>query len=557
MGYYSLVRDVGNAVRLAEVIRVLARHGFADMLRRMGVHEGAPAKILRSLHLLNPPEGEPDTLASRLRAALTELGPTFVKVGQILSTRPDVVGVTLSADLQDLQDRVSARPFEDIQPIIEESLEGSLSELYREFDTTPIAAASLSQVYRAVLHSGETVAVKVQRPGMRHVIDSDMKLLRGIAKWVELHVDEFAWIEPVALVDEFHRTLLRELNFSIEGQVIEAFRENFKDNDSVFIPKVYFELSSERVLTMDFIDGIRIDALEQYEERNSHPETVARLGCETIFDQIFEHRIFHADPHPGNIFVTRDDQIAFLDFGMIGALEKADTFLMAEALKAIFERNTADCVRCFLTFTVSGEAEDAHGLERDIGEFIAFEAQHIVREGLVSQAIERLITILHRHRLQLAARFSLLMKALVTIESTAHALDGNLNTVPIIRPYIEKTVAARYSPSAIMHEAREDAMRTLRFGRQAPQEIQQILRMVRRGRLKFQVTHERLDRLANIIDRASNRLTFGLIAGSLIVGSSLLVSSDSSAAKLGVAGYSIAGLLGLALLISILRSRNF
>ena len=556
MGYYSLVRHAGNAVRLAEVIQILARHGFADMMRRMGVHEGGPAKILRSLHLMDGPSGYPETVATRLRAALVQLGPTFVKVGQILSTRPDLVGVELSKDLQNLQDKVPPLPFEKMRPVIESSLGMPLEQAYAAFNTETAAAASLSCVYRARLHTGEEVAVKVQRPGIRQVIESDMQLLRGIGHWAEEHVSDLSWIDMAALVDEFHRSITRELNFQIEAQVIERFGENFAESANVFIPKVYHALSSEFVLTMDWIDGVRIDAVESFPPRDSSPKKVADLGCDTLCLQVFEHRLFHADPHPGNIFVTRNNQIAFLDFGMVGALEKSDVYAMVDALQAVFEKDTAECVRCFLAFTVSGETDDPVGLERDIADYIAFEAEDVVARGQVGRALEQLITILHRHKLQLTARFSLLLKALVTIESVGHKLDPELDMVPIMRPYLERTIEQRFSPAELMRDVRHDIFRALKWGRELPSDFFHLLRMLRRGRVKIVLTHEKLDHIAGVIDRASNRLTFGVITGSLIVGSSLLIISDT-ANRLGVAGFTVAGILGLGLLISIIRSRNF
>ncbi len=556
MSYYALVRDAGNAVRLAEVLQILVKKGFADLLSRIGVYHGAPAKMLRRLHLVHEPIQEPATQAQRLREALAELGPTFVKVGQILSTRPDIVGVKLSQELQNLQDRVPAVSFDLVKPMMEEALGAPLDYLFRQFDPIPFAAASLSQVHRALLPTGELVAVKVQRPGVARVIDSDMKLLRGIAKWIESHVEEFRWINPVGLVEEFHRSILRELNFATEAKIMQQFQRNFAENEFVFIPRIYVEQSCELVLTMDFVDGVRIDDVDQYAARDSFPPEVAKLGCESVCAQIFGHRLFHADPHPGNIFLTRHNQIAFLDFGMAGALEEDDVHLIAEAFRGVFDQNTSECVRTFLRCTVTGEADDPAALEREISEFVRFEAGGIVSQGLVSKAIEKLIAILHRHHLQLAPRFSLLLKALITIESTGHRLDPELDMVPIIRPHVERIMQSRFAPGHLFEEFRHDVVGLLRVGRQMPQEVSQVVRMLRRGTFKLQVSHEKLSNLATILDRASNRLTFGIITGALIVGSSMLVTSDSRAQQLGVAGYTIAGLLGLALLVSILRSKN-
>ena len=557
MGYYSLARKVGNAVRLAEVVHVLAKHGFADLLTKMGLLEGAPAAVLRTLRLIKAQEGEPMTQPARLRAALTELGPTFVKVGQILSTRPDLLGFELTKALEDLQDNVATIPFDDIRPSIEKSLGQTLDEAFAAFEPDPVAAASLSQVYRATLKSGETVAVKVQRPGIRETINADIRLLKTIAEWVEDNVRDFAWADPVSLVSEFSRSIHRELDFAIERQVIDTFRENFADDDGVFIPRTYPAVSSDTVLTMDFVDGVRIDALDQFPDRSSDPKIVAKRGCRAICIQVTEHRLFHADPHPGNILLTRNDQIAFLDFGMVGRLDRADVDAMAEALQGIFTHNVERCVEAVLLFTAAGEADDPAAFERDINDYITFEAQAVLSGGLVAKALESMIAILHRHRLQLAPRMSLLLKALATIESTGHLLDPDLDMAPILDPYVRRVIAQRYEPLHMLREARRDMLNTLRIGRELPQDLHDIVKALSKGRFRVMVSHDELETAAGHIDRASNRLTFGLITGSLIVGSSLLVTAGPRAQIIGIVGYSIAGLLGLGLLISIIRSRNF
>ncbi len=548
---------VGNAVRLAEVVQILVKHGFADMLRGMGVFEGASAKLLQSLRIIKPSDIFPRTQADQLRAALTELGPTFVKVGQLLSTRPDLAGVELSRGLADLQDKVPAVPFDEIRPFIESSLGRSIGEVFAEFDPEPIAAASLSQVYRARLSTGEAVAVKVQRPGMKEVIDADLHLMHGIAHWAEEQARDLAWMDPVAVVEEFQRSIMRELNFSIERQLIDQFRENFGDDETVFVPKSYPQACTDRVLTMDLVDGVRIDALGLYAERDSDPLVVARIGCEALFKQVSRHRLFHADPHPGNIMLMRNNRIAFIDYGMAGRLGRADVYAMADLLQGIFEKNVEQCVRAALAFTLSGEVEDTLGFERDVGEYITFEAQSVIASGLIGKAIEQVITILRKHRLQLAPRFSLLLKALATIESTGHLLDPKLDVVPILRPYVDEIVTQRYSPGSLLQDLRHDLIEAFQVGREVPGHISYVLRMLRRGKLKVQISHEELSRAAGVVDRASNRLTFGLITGSLIVGSSLLVTAGSQAQSLGVIGFSIAGALGVVILVSILRSRNF
>jgi ubiquinone biosynthesis protein len=556
MHYRSLGKRVGNVVRLAEVVQVLVRHGFADLVRRAGLHEGIPAKLLRGLRLIEAPSGEPETFGRRLRAALTELGPTFVKCGQILSTRPDLISPDLCAELERLQDRVTTLPFEKMSMVLEEDIQGTVEELFGSFDTEPVAAASLSQVYRATLKTGQVVGVKIQRPNIDKVIEADLRLMRGVAEWIVEHVEDLDWFNPLGIVDEFARSIRRELDFTVEAHSIERFRENFKESKEVFVPATYSDLSGRRVLTMDWVEGVRIDALDQYAERNCDPKTVASTGCHVLCRQVFEHRLFHADPHPGNVLIMRDNQIAFLDYGMVGHIEQPDVAAIADLLRAMFREDAAACVDAILALSLSEDFTDRTALEYEMAEFLAFEGYAIISSGQVGRGIERATDVLRRHHLELAPRFSLLLKALVTIESVGHVLDPNLDMVPIIRPYVERIVARRYSPWAILGDLYSDIAGLARLGRQLPADIQQLMRTFRRGQFKVQLHHEGLHKLSAVLDRASNRIAFGVITGSIIIGSSMLMTTDIGLHGLGLAGYLAAGLLGLSLVISIIRSRN-
>jgi ubiquinone biosynthesis protein len=557
MMYSSLPKHIGNAVRLAEVVQVLVKHGFADLVHRIGLYESIPAKALRKLRLIEASTGAPDTIGMRLRAAFTELGPTFVKYGQILSTRPDLIGNDLCAELGKLQDRVDAQPFDVMRPIVEEDLGAPIAERFSEFNETAVASASLSQVYRARTHAGGDVAVKVQRPGVRAKIASDINLLHGIAEWVAEHVKEFEWMDPVGMIEEFERSILRELDFTIEARVIQRFRSIYSGDDRVFFPRVEMELSGPRVLTMDWIDGVRVDALDRFAERNCDPREVAVIGCHACFSQVFEHQIFHADPHPGNILVTRNNQIAFLDYGMVGHLERTDIHAMADLMRSVFDQDSARCATALLAFTKTGEVEDPTAFVHEIASYIAFEAQSIVGRADVGRALERITQILRRHHLQLAPRFSMLLKAMATIESTARILDPAIDVTPIMRPYVEKIVVGRFSPQQLAREGQETISTLLRVARELPVDIHDLVRQARKGKLKVQLDHEGLDHLAHVTDRASNRIAFSVIAGSLIVGSSLLLATNFGARSLGYTGFSIAGALGVALSVSIMRSRNY
>ncbi|HEX72748.1 MAG TPA: AarF/ABC1/UbiB kinase family protein [Candidatus Hydrogenedentes bacterium] len=557
MHYTRLGQRTVNAVRFAEVLQVLVRHGFADLLRRAGFHDSLPARMLRGLNLMEAPSGEPATFGERLRAALTELGPTFIKFGQVLSTRPDLVGPKIADDLRELQDQVDPLPFDAMSAAFVQELDRSPGELYAAFNTVPVASASLSQVYHATLASGEAVAVKVLRPGVEKTIESDISLMRDIAEWVAGHMEDVKWLDPVGIVDEFARSVRRELDFHIEARIIETFRKNFEDSENIFIPRVHRELSTQRVLTMDWVDGTRIDRIEEYPARNCDPHTIAVLGCETLCRMVFEHRMFHADPHPGNVFILRDNRIAFLDLGMAGYLERTDVTAIADLFLAIFHEDSEECVEAILNLSAEGGPDDRTALEHEIADFIAFEAHAIIGGGQVAKGIDRAIQILRKYNLELAPRFSLLLKALGTVETVGRNLDPQLDFVTIIQPYVENLVYARYQPQQVMRDLRHHANAYLKLSRQLPRDLAHLLHQLRRGRVKFQVHHEHLDNLAATIDRSSNRNALSMITAALIIGSSLLITTVSPLSRLGLAGFIFAGLLGAALIVSILWSRKY
>ena len=557
MYYRGLAKRVGNAVRLAEIVQVLVRHGFSDIVGRLGLTEGLPAKALRALNLVEQADAHPNTMGKRFRAVLTELGPTAVKFGQVLSTRPDLVGAGLADELGYLQDRVEAVPFEQITPVLTAELGGALEDHFAEFDSRPIAAASLSQVYRAKLLDGTPVVVKVQRPGIRAVINSDLSLMETIAEWVHDNVSDFAWMDPVGTVREFARSLRRELDFTTEASMIERFRVNHAEIDEVFIPSIYPEVSTEFVLTMDFVDGVRIDDLDAFEARNCDPERVALTTLDILCKQIFEFNLFHADPHPGNIKLMRDDTIAFIDYGMVGHLERSDVESMAELLSAFISQNTERAVRALMAFTPDEDIEPPDSFISDIGDFVAFEAPLLVQGGEFAEAVNFVTETLRQNELQIRPRFSLLLKALATVEVTAHRIDPDLELIPVLQPYIEQVVLDRLAPPGMLEGAQYDLPALARMVREAPGDAFGLLRKLRRGRFRVTVTAEGLLHLSNALDRASNRVAFATIMGGLIIGSSILMSAELAPRGIGLVGFSIAGVLGLGLAVSILRSRNY
>lgn len=556
MAYTKIGRHTENAVRFVEIVQVFVRHGFADLVQRAGLHKGWPGKLLRGLRLMRAQVGEPATFGSRMRSALTELGPTFIKLGQVLSTRPDLVGHKVALELTGLQDEVAPLPFETLQPIIEQELHAPLEVLFTVIEQAPVASASLSQVHRAVLPTGEIVAVKIQRPDIARTIESDISLMETLSEWITEHLEEGRLLDPVGIVDEFARSIRRELDFEIEERVAQQFADNFADDPQVVIPKPFPQYCSRRVLTLEWIDGVPVDALGAYAERESDPAEIARIGCESLCKMVFEHHLFHADPHPGNIFLLRNNRLAFLDLGMVGHLEQSDVQALSDLFLAIFNADSEACVEAVLQLSSDDSPRNRALLAHEIAEYVAFEARVVIGGGQVARGLELAVQIMRRHNLELAPRFSLLLKALVTIEKVGYSLDPKMDMTPIIQPYIENLIRARYHPSRLLKEVQVHARGYLQLSRQAPTDIAHLLRQLRSGKLKLHIHHEHLEKLSAVIDQSSKRNSVAVIIASLIVGSSMLISTQTPFAKLGIFGFIGAGVLGILLIVSILWGGN-
>ncbi len=549
-----LSKRAGNMVRLGEVVHVLVSNGFAHLVHANGLSEGLPAKLLTELSLLEKREESQklETVGLRLCRVFSQLGPTFVKLGQILATRPDLLDAKICSELEELQDRAPTVEFAEVRPQLESELGRPISEAFQSFDETPIAAASISQVYKATRKDGTPVAVKVQRPGIFEVIEADLSLLRALAGWIGKD-GTLGLSDPESTVDEFARSIRRELDFDQERRVLERFRSNFVEENRIVIPQVYPDTSSRRVLTMSWIDGVRVDNRAQYEQLGADPKVIARLGCEIICRQVFEHRFFHADPHPGNIILTKGAQIAFLDYGMVGHLGLSDVEAMADLLRAVMEQDAETCVRITRDFTTSGYLEDPRTLQHEIAEYLAFEAQAVVDQGRVGEAIQKLTDILRRYRLELAPRFGLLLKSLATIESTAHALDPDLQIVPILQPFIETLFLNRLSPAEIASRTHGEMMSAFRSVRSLPDDVKVIASQIRRGKLSVNHQVQGMRELSEVIDRAASRMSFALVMSSLVIGSSWLLASNVVADNLGRIGLIIAIVIGAGLTVSMLR----
>jgi ubiquinone biosynthesis protein len=543
--------------RLRQILAVSLKYGFGHILNRMKLS----TYLLRGQRLRWPRLKAVVDLspAERVRLALEELGPTFIKLGQVLSMRPFLIPPEYVAELTKLQDNVSAIGFDKVNGVIQEDLGSPAEELFQDIDRNPLASASLAQVHRARTLDEQEVIVKVQRPGVRDVILEDMSILRDLAHLLVKHISESRRYDPVGIVDELDRTTQREVDFINEARSMEIFARNFAREETVHVPKVYWELSSSKVLTTEWIDGLKISELARFDELGLDRRVIARNGGRALLKQIFEDGFFHADPHPGNIFVLPGNVIAPVDFGMMGRLSPGMMAQLSELLVAIFQRNVDELGRLYLEMGIIDEKVDLTGFKLHLADLVDKYTGIPLNRVDMRSVVEDLFQISHRFQVRIRSEFMLLGRALGTYEEVGRKLDPEYNFLSEAEPFVRKMLWRRFDPQRILRELLQTGRDFHRLLSLMPQELGSILRKVRQGELALEFRHMGLDRLITELDRSSNRISFSLVIAALIVGSSLIMRLEVGPflfgySILGIAGFLFAGLLGLWLVIAILRS---
>jgi len=409
------------------------------------------------------------------------------------------------------------------------------------------------------LQGGEEVVFKVRRPGISRMVETDIDIMMGLAHLINQHVAAVAIYDPVGLVKEFRRTIRREMDFNREGHTIERFAANFAGDPTVYVPKVYWEHSGETVLTLEYVPGIKITEFQELTSRGFDLKELARRGAKAFLKQVLDHGVFHGDPHPGNIFVLPDHVICMLDYGMVGRLSPELKQQLLDLLEALLNR---DVERIIAQLLYSGELTDEadlKSLRRDLHEFIEDYYDILLQDLRVGRLLTDFIEILTQHRIRFPADFMLLAKALIAMEGLGRQLDPEFNMIDYMRPYIEQLVRERFSPGSITREVMRVAHSYGSLARNLPRDIKEFVNRLNRNQFKIDLEHRGLERLVTDLDRSSNRISFAVVIGALIVGSSLIMQTNKGPLMfgfpiLGFLGYSIAGFLGLWLAIGILRS---
>lgn len=492
---------------------------------------GTPAELAR----LPPP--------LQVRRALEELGPTFVKLGQILAGRADLFGPEWIAEFEKLHSRVPAVPFQDLQAQLVEDLGGRPAEVFAWFDEKPLAAASIAQVHRARLHGGEEVVVKIRRPGIRPVIEADLRLLERLAGIAANRWPELRPYGLTALVREFGRSLRRELDLANECRQAERIAANFAGQPEIVIPKVFWEWTHERVNVQSFVDGLPGDELQRAEQQGLDRKLLARRGARAVMKMVVEDGLFHADPHPGNVFYLPGNRIAFIDFGMVGRLSAQRRDELLKLMLGLVQRD-ATAVADVLLEWADGSAAEETRLNGDIEAFVdTYHGIPLAQLGL-AEMLADVTDILRRHRLSLPSDLALLIKAFVSTEGMGRGLDPDFHMAEEALPLLKRALRARYRPNAIVRRGWQALSRITGLLGDLPEDLARLLRHVRHGGVQVHIEVHHLDRVGDQLDRAASRLTVGLVVAALIIGSSIVMTVRGGPVLFGLPAFGLLGFVG-------------
>lgn len=530
-------RDMG---RLNQILGVFIRHGFGDSVRRLGLADRLEraGHALKWEHAADLARLEPPV---QVRLAIEELGPTFVKLGQILAGRADLFGPEYIAEFEKLHSRVPALPLDQLRPQLREDLGGEPEEVFARFDTEPVAAASIAQVHRAQLKDGTEVVVKIRRPGISDTIAADLRLLGRLAALAEAELPALKPYRPQLLVRELARSLQRELDLASECRSAERIGAHMAALPWIVVPKVHWDFTKERVNVQDFVDGIPGHELTRLDTAGLDRRLLAQRGAQAVLQQIVQDGLFHADPHPGNVFYLPDNRIAFVDFGMVGRLSVRRREELLQLLLGLVERNPQTVADVLLDWTGDDHGINLGSLETEIETFVDQYHGAPLAELNLGQMLGDVTAILREHHLGLPSDLALLIKAFITLEGMGRGLDPTFHMTTEALPLLQRVVRARYRPKVVAHRAWQTLRRTLAVAEQLPHDVTRLLRNARRGKVQVGIDIAHLKRVGDQIDRAANRLTMALVIASLIIGSSIVMTVQGGPTLFGLPAFGFIG----------------
>lgn len=542
--------------RYNQIMRVLLKYGFEDLVSYM-----EEKKRLSFLKKLIPKSWYIEAMHlskwEKMRLVCVELGPTYVKFGQILSNRPDLLPAELITELEKLQDSVPPVPDAMALKVVEQELKKPVAELFETFDTHALASASMAQVHKATLKTGEKVVLKIQRPGIQQVIESDIKVMYYLADLFSRRIPSLRSFDPVGLVHNFEESITKELDFVHESVNIQRFNNNFvtDPNNKGFIhaPIVYRQFTTSRVLTMEFIDGIKITDITRIDAANLNRKIIARRLASSYFKQVFKYGFFHADPHPGNIFVLQDNIICFLDFGMMGNILQKDVEQLGNLFLSVTSMDVRKIIRAFQLLSDNPIIRDFRQLETDLTEFVNNYAVQNINENEVSSLLISLKDIIVKHGMKVPAHFYLLARSLVSVEGVIRQLDPDLDLEKMMRPYLTRTIARHYDPLKFTKSLLNSIYDMGIYMEEFPRDLKTAIRRINTGEMKVDLRHQGIDPLVHTINRVTKQIVTCIIIAGIAIGSAQMMIHKTlplwgESSVFGILGFFIAGILGIGII---------
>ncbi len=540
-------QNIKDLNRVIEIIQVFRKYRLEELIFIFRLGEMVPKE-----KKIRWAKGESRmvqySLWERIRMAFEELGPAFVKLGQVLSNRKDILPEELILEFEKLQSSVAPFPFEEAQKIVELETKTPLKNTFKYFSKTPLASASIGQVHKAVLPNDHQVVVKVQRPGVQDLVKRDLSVLKRGAKLSKQTLEKrFGITNVLDFVEEFEKTMQRELKYSNEARNIRQFRDFYKNDNKFHIPNYYDDLSTDKILVMEFAKGCKITDVDQLQKWGLDPEVIAEKGMDIYMSQMFEHGYFHADPHPGNIIIQEDGTICLIDFGMVGRLSKNNKFAFASALISMARQDSPGMARHFRKLATYDEITNPRAFEQDLGEIIDDFSTLTVEESNIADLGMRLQKVIYKYKMKVPGSLFLLIRSMAILEGIGKTIHPTFNTYEYLKPYGKKLLMDKFSKENILEEALFRISRFDYFIRNFPLDIQEILRNIRKGKLHLEIEHSGYESGLQVINKAFNRLMLTLIIVGLLIASAIIMMAPVSSSQMTKGGIPILSIIGFIL----------
>jgi len=547
----KISQTIANTKRVSQIVTILSKNGFDDILKKINFEDGL------SLPIFNDKNKENLTQNQRIKKTVEQLGPTFIKLAQMLSTRPDLISLELVHEFEKLQDDVTPVDINEITPIFKEEFKKDIDDIFSQ-PLELLATASIGQVYKTQLLDGKNVVVKVLKPNIDKVIKNDLEILTKIGSMFDDALSDYGINSILDVINEFEASIKDELNFKLEAMNLSRFEALFKDDNRIKVPKLYKEYSTNKIITMERIDGIKVSNNELLNKHNIDTKQIAKKGFELLCEQIFKHRFFHADPHPGNIFITLDSQVAFIDFGMMGSLSKEEQGILLELIYNISAQDEEKASLSILKMTNYPQTIDKNSFIKDMSRLVSSYMYGSLQDINIKELFNDMTSLISKYNISFKNDYYLFFKSIATIEGVGRKLDPNFNAIENIKPIIMEFYKDQFSAKKIFGKVKELPKDILDFLSYAPSDIKDLLKQMKNGTFKVEVEHNGLQQIEETVEKSFNRLTVAIIAASTLIGSSLILHAKTppliyGVPLFGIAGFCVASVMGLVLAYSIYK----